>query len=82
MKKSYTEFPSTGPAQFGSEPQEVLTTTEARQASPRKMNLAVLIVSLSLAVVAAIVLYAIFYGGDTSMSTPDPAPTEQTAPGP
>ena len=46
------------------------------------MNLIVLIVSLSLAVVAAIVLYAIFYSGDTSMSTPDPAPTEQTAPGP
>ena len=43
------------------------------------MNLIVLIVSLSLAVVAAIVLYAIFYGGETSMSTPDPAPTEQTA---
>ena len=82
MKKSYTEFPSTGPAGFGPEPQEVLTTTEARQGSPRKMNLVVLIVSLSLAVVAAIVLYAVFYGGDTRMSTPDPAPTEQIAPGP
>ena len=45
------------------------------------MNLVVLIVSLSLAVVAVISLYAIFYGGDTSMSTPDPGPTEQTAPG-
>ena len=82
MKKPYTELPTTGPAEFGPEPQEVLTTTEARQASPRKMNLVVLIVSLSLAVVAAIGLYAIFYAGDTSMSTPDPAPTEQTAPGP
>ena len=76
MKKPYTELPSTGTAKYG-EPQEVLTTTEARQGSPRN-----LIVSLSLAVVAAIVLYAIFYGGETSMSTPDPAPTEQTAPGP
>ena len=81
MKKSYSELPSTETAKFG-EPQEVLTTTEARQGSPRKMNFVVLIVSLSMAVVAAIVLYAIFFGGDTSMSTPDPAPTEQTAPGP
>ena len=81
MKKPYTELPSTGPTKYG-EPQEVLTTTEARQGSPRKMNLIVLIVSLSLAIVAAIVLYSIFYGGETSMSTPDPAPTEQTAPGP
>ena len=63
------------------DPQEI-TPTKARQASPRKMNLVVLIVSLSLAVLAAICLYTIFYGGDTSMSTPDPAPTEQTAPGP
>ena len=82
MKKSFIQFPSTGSAQFGSEPQEVLTPTEARQASPRKMNLVVLIVSLSLAVVAAIALYAVFYAGNTQMSTPDPAPTEQTAPGP
>lgn len=82
MKKSFSQFPSGGRAQFGSKPQEVLTTTEARQASPRKMNLIVLIVSLSLAVVAAIGLYTIFYGADTQMSTPDPAPTEQSAPGP
>ena len=80
--KSFTQFPSTGSAEFGPEPQEVLTTTEARQASPRKMNLVVLIASLSLAVVAAIGLYTIFYGGNTQMSTPDPAPTHQTAPGP
>ena len=53
MKKSFTQFPSSGHAKFGSEPQEVLTTTEARQASTRKMNFVVLIASLSLAVVAS-----------------------------
>ena len=64
------------------EPQEVLTTTEARQASPRRLNLRVLILSLVLAIAAGAALYALFYGGDTPASTPDPAPTEQTAPGP
>ena len=82
MKRSFTSRSSTSQPEFGSEPQEVLTPTEARQASPRKMNFVVLIASLSLAVVAAVVLYAIFYGGDTRMSTPDPAPAQQTAPGP
>jgi hypothetical protein len=38
--------------------------------------------SLLLAIVAAGALYALFYAGDTQMSTPDPAPTQQTAPGP
>jgi len=38
--------------------------------------------SLLLAIVAAGVLYAVFYAGNTQMSTPDPAPTQQTAPGP
>ncbi len=64
------------------EPREVLNPTEARQGSPRRMNLVVLLVSLLLAVVAGVVLYGVFYGGSTQMSTPDPAPTEQTAPGP
>jgi hypothetical protein len=63
------------------DPQEI-TPTKARQASPRKMNLVVLIVSMVLAVAAGIVLYSVFYGGDTRMSTPDPSPTQQTAPGP
>jgi hypothetical protein len=35
-----------------------------------------------LAIAAGAALYALFYGGDTPASTPDPAPTEQTAPGP
>ena len=64
------------------EPREVLTPTEARQASPRRLNFRVLTMSLLLAVVAAGALYALFYAGDTQMSTPDPAPTQQTAPGP
>ena len=40
---------------------EVLTTTESRQASPRRMNLRVLVVSLVLALVAAVVLYTVFF---------------------
>jgi hypothetical protein len=61
---------------------EVLTPTEARQASPRKLNLRVLLTSLAIAVVAGVALYTVFYAGDTRMSTPDPAPAKQTAPGP
>jgi uncharacterized membrane protein YbhN (UPF0104 family) len=64
------------------EPQEVVTTTEARQASPRRLNFRVLTWSLAMAVVAAAVLYTLFYGAETPVSTPDPAPTQQTAPGP
>lgn len=64
------------------EPQEVLTPTEARQASPRRLNFRVLTGSLLLAIVAAAALYALFYAGDTPISTPDPAPTQETAPGP
>ena len=64
------------------EPQEVLTPTEARQASPRRLNFRVLTTSLILAVAAAVALFWMFYAGNTPVSTPDPAPTEQTAPGP
>jgi hypothetical protein len=64
------------------EPQEVLTPTEARQASPRRLNFRVLTMSLILAIVAGAALYTMFYSGDTPVSTPDPAPTQQTAPGP
>jgi hypothetical protein len=64
------------------EPQEVLTPTEARQGSPRRLNFRVLTVSLILAVVAGAALYTMFYTGDTPASTPDPAPTQQTAPAP
>jgi hypothetical protein len=64
------------------EPQEVLTPTESRQASPRRLNLRVLAGSLILAVIAGAALYTLFYAGDTPVSTPDPAPAQQTAPGP
>ncbi len=64
------------------EPQEVRTPTEARQASPRRLNFRVLAVSLLLAVGAAAALYTVFYAGNTPMSTPDPAPTQEGAPGP
>lgn len=62
--------------------QEVLSTTEARQGSPRRLNLRVLGASLLIALVAAGGLYTVFYAGNTSISTPDPAPTQPTAPGP
>lgn len=64
------------------EPQEVLTTTEARQASPRRLNFRVLVMSLVLAIVAGVALYTVFYAGNTQVSTPEPAPTQPTAPGP
>lgn len=64
------------------ERQELLTTTEARQGSPRRLNFRVLIMSLVIAVAAAAALYGVFYGGSTTMSTPDPSPAETTAPGP
>jgi hypothetical protein len=64
------------------EQQEVLNTTEARQGSPRRLNLRVLTMSLLLAVGVAAALYVVFYSGNTQMSTPDPAPTQQNAPAP
>ena len=64
------------------EPQEVLTPTEARQASPRRLNFRVLTWSLAMAVIAGAVLYTMFYSAETPVNTPDPAPTQQTAPGP
>lgn len=60
----------------------VLTPTEARQASPRRMNLRVLIWSLIFAVIVAAVLYYGVYGMPGS---PISAPKEQpaaTAPAP
>ena len=40
---------------------KVLTTTEARQASPRKLNFRVLVTSLLLAIGAGVLLYAVFF---------------------
>lgn len=61
---------------------KTLTSTDVSQGSPRRLNLRVLVQSLLLAIIAAAVLYTIFYGGNTRMSTPDPAPLNETAPGP
>jgi cytochrome c-type biogenesis protein CcmH/NrfG len=65
---------------------EVLTATEARQASPRRLNFRVLVFSMALAVVvAAIVYYAIYAYPDSSIGVPEvtseePATTEPGAP--
>lgn len=40
---------------------KILTSTESRQATPQKSNYRVLTRSLLLAIVAAAVIYAIFY---------------------
>lgn len=40
---------------------EVLTPTEARQASPRRLNFRVLVVSMTLALVVAAILYFAVY---------------------
>jgi hypothetical protein len=40
---------------------EVLTPTEARQASPRRLNFRVLVTSLLLAFIAAAIIYVVFY---------------------
>ena len=68
----------------------VLTPTEARQASPRRLNLHVLIWSMLLAVVAAAVLYYGVYAKPESSiglpkeqpatSAPPPATTAPAAP--
>jgi hypothetical protein len=39
----------------------MLTTTEARQASPRRLNFRVLVASLGIAILAATGLYYAFY---------------------
>ncbi len=47
-----------------------LTTVEARQGSPRRMNLRVLIGSLTLAVIAGILLYVTFVPSPQATPTP------------
>jgi len=57
----------------------VLTPTEARQASPRRLNLRVLVISMALAaVVAAMLYYAIYTGPPSPIDVPEqpPAPAE------
>lgn len=63
----------------------VLTPTEARQASPRRLTLRVLVFSMALAVVMAAMIYYVIYAFPRSdIGVPDeaatPTTTEQTAP--
>ena len=58
----------------------VLTPTEARQASPRRLNLHVLVWSMVLAVIAAAVLYTFVYTPGNSISAPKQPPQQTTAP--
>lgn len=55
---------------------EVLTPTEARQASPRRLNFRVLVTSLLLALVAAAIVYTFFY---SQTPGPDGEPAKQSA---
>jgi hypothetical protein len=50
-------------AHQASDDPKILTTSEARQASPRKLNLRVLMTSMVLALIVAAVLYTIFFSG-------------------
>ena len=60
---------------------EVLTPTEARQASPRRLNLRVLIVSMAMAVVVAAVLYAFAYGyPESTIGVPEMPPAAPDTP--
>jgi hypothetical protein len=65
---------------------DALTPTEARQASPRRLNLRVLIGSMLMAIVVAAVLYAFVYGYPESKigvpETPPAAPSDPAAPAP
>jgi hypothetical protein len=56
----------------------VLTPTEARQASPRRMNLHVLVWSMVLAVVAAAVLYYAIYAPRSPVALPKEQPATST----
>jgi hypothetical protein len=59
----------------------VLTPTEARQASPRRLNLHVLIWSMILAVVAAAILYyGVYAKPDSSIGLPREQPASSAPP--
>lgn len=59
----------------------VLTPTEARQASPRRLNFRVLVLSMALAIVVASILYYAVYGNPQSpIGVPqEPAATSEPA---
>ncbi|MGZ5823110.1 MAG: hypothetical protein ACXWJ2_04125 [Hyphomicrobium sp.] len=59
----------------------VLTPTDARQASPRRLNLHVLIWSMILAVVAAAILYyGVYAKPDSSIGLPREQPASSAPP--
>ena len=59
----------------------VLTTTEARQASPRRLNFRVLVFSMLLAIaVAAILYFAVYSYPRSSIGVPAEAPAAATEP--
>lgn len=61
---------------------QVLTPTEARQASPRRLNFRVLIVSMFIAIAAAaMIYYAIYAHPRSAIGVPEqPAATTTTTP--
>jgi len=64
------------------EPAQVVTTTEARQASARRLNFRVLVVSMVVAVaVAGMIYYAVYAHPSSPIGIPDqPAATAPAAP--
>ena len=62
---------------------EVLTPTESRQASPRRLNLRVLVGSMLMAVVVGAVLYAFVYGyPESTIGMPETPPAASDSPAP
>jgi hypothetical protein len=59
----------------------VLTPTEARQASPRRLNFHVLVWSMVLAVIAAAILYYAIYAPQSPVALPKEQPAT-SAPAP
>ncbi len=60
----------------------VLTPTEARQASPRRMNFHVLVWSMLLAIIAAATFFYVIYSKpESSVGMPQPPATSARAPG-
>jgi hypothetical protein len=62
---------------------EVLTPTESRQASPRRLNLRVLLGSMLMAIVVGAVLYVFVYGyPESTIGMPETPPAASDGPAP
>jgi hypothetical protein len=63
---------------------EVLTTTESRQASPRRLNLRVLVMSMiALVVIGAALYFVVYQYPNSAIGVPDePAATDTQPAGP